>query len=508
MKKIAFIIVLFIYHLSFSQQDSTMIYIYKVKGSGGGKTNILINGRLVHELKTGQKIAYKVYSEGVYNVSIDKKGSVSGNKGVSFSVIRGYNYYIKLYTTETYEMLLMKENKYTGDRVIKDASLFCKKDCSFTFEENLDNPFVEKGVIAHRSGGLFINGEVGKTPQVVLPKVEVIQPSQTESGEVFMTDQKTIIVKGKVTEFDKVQAVTVNGIPASINTEGYFTCEVTLPKYMENKISIMALTKSNNFVQKEFKVYRNYTKVQEGANKRAGKDYALIIATDTYNEYNNLRNPIFDATRINKELNEIYGFETEFIKDPSLNQLYLQLKKYSKREFADDDQLFIFIAGHGEFDKYFRDGYIVCKDSKLEDESKSSFMSHSNLRTIINNIPCKHVFLVMDVCFGGTFDQFIAQRGNENYKGMDNSEFINRKLKYRTRIYLTSGGKEYVPDGRPGHHSPFAHNFIEALSSGGGEDNILTVSELMRYVEKTIPEPRKGGFGSNQPGSDFLFIVK
>ena len=35
---------------------------------------------------------------------------------------------------------------------------------------------------------------------------------------------------------------------------------------------------------------------------------------------------------------------------------------------------------------------------------KTSYLSHSNLRTMINNIDCPHIFLVMDVCFGGTFD--------------------------------------------------------------------------------------------------------
>lgn len=221
-----------------------------------------------------------------------------------------------------------------------------------------------------------------------------------------------------------------------------------------------------------------------------------------------LSNPVFDATRIKQELEELYGFEIDFVKNPTLKELYIKLKEYSKQEFADDDQLFIFIAGHGEFDPYFVDGYVVCTDSKKDDESKSTFVSHSNLRTIINNISCKHIFLVMDVCFGGTFDQKIAHRGSDGYKSVDNTSFIHRKMKYQTRIYMTSGGKEYVPDGRPGHHSPFAHNFIEGLSSGGGQDNILTISELMRYVEKTTPEPQQGGFGDNQPGSDFLFILK
>jgi hypothetical protein len=73
---------------------------------------------------------------------------------------------------------------------------------------------------------------------------------------------------------------------------------------------------------------------------------------------------------------------------------------------------------------------------------------------------------------------------------------------------LTSGAKEYVPDGRPGEHSPFVRKFLDALRNYGGEDKILTLEEISTYVERVNPQPRLGEFGANEPGSDFLFIVK
>jgi len=117
----------------------------------------------------------------------------------------------------------------------------------------------------------------------------------------------------------------------------------------------------------------------------------------------------------------------------------------------------------------------------------------------------------MDVCFGGTFDDAIASSrgGMESpYKEISQSEFITRKLAYKTRKYLTSGGKEYVSDGTPGHHSPFASRVIAALKSRGGNDGILSLNELLTYVEKLNPEPKFGKFGSDAPGSEFVFVVK
>ena len=132
------------------------------------------------------------------------------------------------------------------------------------------------------------------------------------------------------------------------------------------------------------------------------------------------------------------------------------------------------------------------------------------LRSIINNNPCQHVFLVMDVCFGGTFDDNVASRAadDEVYRAPSQSEIIMRKLQFKTRKYLTSGGKEYVSDGIAGRHSPFAKQFIEALEKGMGGDGILTISEIMTYVEVLKTAPQFGKFGSDQLGSDFVFVVK
>ena len=119
--------------------------------------------------------------------------------------------------------------------------------------------------------------------------------------------------------------------------------------------------------------------------------------------------------------------------------------------------------------------------------------------------------LMLDACFGGTFDQNIARsgsRGQDNTDMASRTEFIKRKLRFKTRMYITSGGKEYVKDGRPGHHSPFAKQFLAALRDYGGSDGILTKSELRSYMEVLAQQPRMGDFGQYEPGSDFIFIAR
>ena len=174
--------------------------------------------------------------------------------------------------------------------------------------------------------------------------------------------------------------------------------------------------------------------------------------------------------------------------------------------------MFIFFAGHGQFDEIFTEGYLVGSDSKLNDPGKTSYISHSTLRTVVNNIPCNHIFLTLDACFGGTFDPLVARSGSRGqddiYGDITRSEFIERRLRFKTRKYVTSGGKQYVADGKPGGHSPFARKFLQALRDYGGQDKILTLQELQGYLLNLKMEPHAGEFGDNEPGSDFVFVAR
>ncbi len=241
-------------------------------------------------------------------------------------------------------------------------------------------------------------------------------------------------------------------------------------------------------------------------------DYALLFGTDEYDEWSNLFNPVKDAQTIAEELETNYGFKTEVVLNATTSEIMAKLREYATKSYQEKDQLFIFFAGHGQFDEIFTEGYLVGKDSKLNDPGKTSYISHSTLRTVINNIPCEHIFLTLDACFGGTFDPLVARSGSRGaddmYQDITRSEFIERRLRFKTRKYVTSGGKQYVADGRPGGHSPFARKFLQALRDYGGQDRILTLQELQGYLLNLKMEPHAGEFGDNEPGSDFVFVAR
>jgi hypothetical protein len=238
------------------------------------------------------------------------------------------------------------------------------------------------------------------------------------------------------------------------------------------------------------------------------KDYALLFATDQYDNWNDLVNPINDSRAIAKELEERYGFEVRIIENADQDKVFNVLREYAQKKYKPQDQLMVFFAGHGQYDEVFGEGFVVARNSIANDPSKNTYISHNRLRSIIDNIPCEHVALVMDVCFGGTFDPVLAANRAAVYEDIDHKEFIVKKLSMKTRKFLTSGSKEYVSDGVAGKHSPFAVRLLEALKTNGGEDGLLTFLEINLSMQKLQTTPRYGSFGSDQPASEFLFIAR
>jgi hypothetical protein len=278
----------------------------------------------------------------------------------------------------------------------------------------------------------------------------------------------------------------------------------------ENLLEVVAENLDGQKTISQRKVHIGSTGLADAINLER-TDYALVFATDQYDHWGDLVNPIFDSKTIANELKTTYGYKVEVVENATQDLVLKKLREYAEKKYKPLDQVFIFFAGHGTYDQTFGEGFVVTRESQVNDLGKTTYLSHNRLRSIVNNIPCEHIFLAMDVCFGGTFDAALASsRGGDEevYREQNKAEFITRKLTYKTRRYLTSGGKTYVSDGIPGKHSPFAKNFVEALRSRGGRDGVLTLPELFTFVERLKIQPRFGEFGDNAPGSDFIFVVK
>ena len=265
-----------------------------------------------------------------------------------------------------------------------------------------------------------------------------------------------------------------------------------------------------------------------GNYERKGQDYAVLFATDIYEDkhaWDKLQHPVSDATKIKGAL-ERYGFTVEPHPNPTLQDIGNVLVKWYNRTYAPDDQLLVYFAGHGHYDHI--DGYLAATDSKGPDvdQSYKSYYPYQELKNRLNSIPCPNILLIVDACHSGNISPDV-QNGlrekyrndtaetrslKETYRGPDRQRRIKERVNAKTRWFLTSGGNEEVPD-----DSVFTKAFLKALDdtlgNESGNDKVLTIQEIESTFHKMLAEEKKpyspetGAFGDNKDDKGFLFIA-
>lgn len=358
------------------------------------------------------------------------------------------------------------------------------------------------------------------------PFVAILTPQLAEEGSrglsVVSTNDSSITIVGIVEDISGVREVQINTtiaklIPADQAGQKFrFSATVPVKQYGENKLYLVAKDAGNNATYKTYtySAVPNATPAfvdKQSVRKLIGKNYALLIGIDEYDHWVKLNNPVHDVKTLAEILKKIYGFEIELLINPKTKEeIEQKIQQWANRNYNYNDQLFVFIAGHGYFHDHLKKGFIIPANGypPQYDLQGATWVSHDFIRNTLDHSNSHHVFLVIDACFSGTISPAIALSRGE-VSTLSIYETVARKIQLKTRKYLTSGGKEYVPDGEPGHHSPFAGALIRALQSKGVlTGGMLTIKELRIAVQGLEPRPRSGDFdyGSGDPEGEFFFI--
>ena len=253
------------------------------------------------------------------------------------------------------------------------------------------------------------------------------------------------------------------------------------------------------------------------------KNYALFFASDEYDEkdtWHQLSNPISDATALGNLLKEDYGFQVEVVRNATKKEIENKLKEYRTKNYAHNDQLMLFFAGHGIYYPEANMGYLVAKDSRdprNSDPNFNTYLSYSDLGNLyLKNMKCRRIFLVLDACYAGSFFEeksfgrgAIDMHANENVQqrlGMLKKN-AGGKTYYKG---ISSGGKETVEDGKKDQHSPFAGGLIQMLNNAI-PNYYVTADAIIGDIQNYHPgntTPSSGTFNYSDPQGLFIFEVK
>ena len=292
-------------------------------------------------------------------------------------------------------------------------------------------------------------------------------------------------------------------------------------KISESDNSSSTATITNNTTQTnaesmpEAGQYRGSGDPLKGLNVAKSKDmlignyYAVIIGIDKYQgKWAPLQNAVNDAKTIESTLKAKYKFNSfhSLYNEQATRKAIIAELEWLVKNVEEEDNVFIYYSGHGEFKKELNKGFWVPSDAVST--TTADFISNNDLQTYLSGIKSKHTLLVADACFSG--DLF---RGNTVSVPFENSEKYYKEVHgLASRQAFTSGGIEPVMDGGKNGHSVFAYYFLKSLNEN--EDKFFDASQLydkikIPVVNNSDQTPKLAPLkDTGDEGGQFIFIKK
>ena len=238
--------------------------------------------------------------------------------------------------------------------------------------------------------------------------------------------------------------------------------------------------------------------------------WALVIGINDYHKAPPLGYARQDAEAIYEVLVSKFDFPKEnvtILTDESASRegILKSFLHFGNGSVAPDDRMIVFFAGHGytRTGKRGEVGFLVPVDGDPSD--LATLLRWDDLTRNAELIDAKHLFFVMDACYGGLAMQRAVPSGS--------SRFLKDMLQRYSRQVLTAGkGDETVSDSggpRP-NRSIFTGHLLDALEGNAADTTgALTANAVMAYVYEHVsndPHSRQSPhFGFFEGDGDFIF---
>jgi len=240
------------------------------------------------------------------------------------------------------------------------------------------------------------------------------------------------------------------------------------------------------------------------------KHHAFIVGIDEYEKISPLQTAVNDA----RKLAEVLAMQQHFLVHPPLlnakgEEIRNLLQKTLRDEVGKDDRVLFYFAGHGiaADGEDGPAGYIVPADADPSDVK--TFIPMGDLQRKLDELPCRHLLLILDCCFSGAFkwssqfrafgtlmpkkifkerfDRFVMDPA---WQVITSAAYDQKALDVLQGKATGDRGVKKSSDESP--HSPFALALFEGLAGeadakvGQEGDGVITVTELYSYIRDQI----------------------
>ncbi|MCP4310826.1 MAG: caspase family protein [Bacteroidetes bacterium] len=334
-----------------------------------------------------------------------------------------------------------------------------------------------------------------------VPGITFLSPSVNES-EVFDTDQPEIQILAQISSSTGLESVVLNSRIVEPSSDGKVSQRLDLFPG-ENTIIIGALAKGGGYSEKRMRI--KYSPRQVSLAEKVNNEslyYALIIGIDNYMDpaIASLDNAVRDANRIKEVLLARYTFNkgtVTLLENPRREDIIYALENLARR-VTTKDNLFIYYAGHGNFDKKANIGYWL--PSNARKISSAEWFNNSQLVDYLKRIDTRHTLLVSDACFSGSI--FTMRTAFS-----DASMAVEKLYDLPSRKAMTSGRVVEVPD-----ESAFSRYLIDRLAKN--KDLYYSTNDLFNNIRTAVINnsetvPQYGEIRNvGDEGGEFIFIRK
>ena len=240
--------------------------------------------------------------------------------------------------------------------------------------------------------------------------------------------------------------------------------------------------------------------------RNAGKFHALLIGIDDYSSLPHLQNAVNDATSLEAELRDKYGFSTRLLTNRQATRegILKALNDY-RSILHDDDNLLIYYAGHGKTDRESNESYWLPSGS--EADASDRWISTDDITISLRVMPARHVLVISDSALGGT----LVRGSTADVGPSDYAESLAILQRRRSRTVIAAGADEPVLDGAGNSHSVFAGAILHGLrvleGTAFSADSLYSwyVRDLVAGISNEVPY-YSGLRNSGHDGGEFVFL--